>query len=71
MTRLDPLLPIGSRHAGCVKRLNEILAGQLAGQAMLGVQDPIHLNDFTELHPDVSDHPEAQERFREAAEVEF
>ncbi len=48
------MAPIGSRHAGCVKRLNEILAGQLAGQAMLGVQDPIHLSDFTELHPDIS-----------------
>jgi Uma2 family endonuclease len=64
--------PIGSRHAASVKRLNRLL-NQLAGrEALVGVQDPIVLDDFSEPEPDIAllkprkdfyaqEHPTAQD----------
>jgi Uma2 family endonuclease len=46
--------PIGSRHIGCVNRLNTILnrtAGQLA---IISVQNPILLDDYSEPEPDIA-----------------
>ncbi|MCS7313566.1 MAG: Uma2 family endonuclease [Acidobacteria bacterium] len=48
------MAPIGSRHAGCVKRLVHALSLQLAGRAILSVQDPIRLSRYTEPQPDVA-----------------
>lgn len=46
--------PIGSRHAACVKRLNSI-CNRKAGQSFIvSVQDPIHLDDFSEPQPDIA-----------------
>lgn len=46
--------PIGSLHAACVKRLNKLL-GQLVGQnAIVSVQDPVRLDDFSEPEPDIA-----------------
>lgn len=46
--------PIGSLHASCVKRLNKLL-GNLVGQsAIVSVQDPVQLNDFSEPEPDIA-----------------
>lgn len=45
---------IGSRHAACVKRLNGIFTRELAGRALVGVQDPIQLDDFSEPEPDLA-----------------
>jgi len=46
--------PIGSRHAACVGRLTELL-GRLAGdQAILWVQNPVQVNDYSEPLPDVA-----------------
>ena len=46
--------PIGSRHAACVKRLNTLL-GRLVGRDItISVQDPIHLDDYSEPQPDVA-----------------
>jgi Uma2 family endonuclease len=46
--------PIGSLHASCVKRLNKLL-GQLVGQnAIISVQDPVQLDDFSEPEPDIA-----------------
>ena len=52
--------PIGSRHAACVKRLN-LLLGKIVGDSMLiGIQDPIALDAFSEPEPDlVLLHPRA------------
>ena len=45
--------PIGSRHAACVKRLN-LLLGKMIGDSMLiGVQDPIALDAYSEPEPDL------------------
>lgn len=36
-----PKMPIGKRHAACVKRLNRIFSLRLAGKVTIGIQDPI------------------------------
>ncbi|MBA3246596.1 MAG: Uma2 family endonuclease [Pyrinomonadaceae bacterium] len=46
--------PIGNRHAACVKRLNALLSRQLGQSAIVSVQDPIYLNDFSEPEPDIA-----------------
>ncbi|HXV44508.1 MAG TPA: Uma2 family endonuclease [Anaerolineae bacterium] len=46
--------PIGSRHAACVKRLNQLFAEQLGKLALISVQDPIHLNEQSEPEPDLA-----------------
>lgn len=46
--------PIGSRHAGCVKRLNTILSRSVGEEIIVSVQDPIHLDEFNEPQPDVA-----------------
>lgn len=45
---------IGPRHAACVKRLAEFLIVKVRRWAMVGVQDPIQLNDYSEPEPDIS-----------------
>jgi Uma2 family endonuclease len=45
--------PIGSPHAACVKGLNRWLAQHLQERALVGIQDPIVLDDQTEMYPDV------------------
>jgi Uma2 family endonuclease len=45
---------IGSRHASCVKRLNDLLVSNLRERALVAVQDPVHLGDISEPEPDVS-----------------
>lgn len=46
--------PIGSRHAACVNRLNALLT-QLAGQqAIVSVQNPVRLGDYSEPEPDIA-----------------
>jgi len=45
---------IGSRHIGCVNRLNAIL-NRIAGQfAIVSVQNPIRLDDYSEPEPDIA-----------------
>jgi Uma2 family endonuclease len=47
------MLPIGPSHGSAVKRLN-LLFGQLAqGRWLLAVQDPVHLDDYSEPQPDL------------------
>jgi Uma2 family endonuclease len=46
--------PIGKFHASCVKRINALF-GKLAGaRAIVSVQDPVRLNDFSEPQPDIA-----------------
>jgi Uma2 family endonuclease len=47
------MAPIGSRHAGCVKRLNRRLS-QLGERALVSVQDPIALGPSQEPEPDLA-----------------
>ncbi len=46
--------PIGRLHARCVKFLSAILNKLLSDKAIIGVQDPIILDDLTEPQPDIS-----------------
>ena len=45
---------IGSRHAGCVNRLTQFFVLHVAGQAIVTIQNPIHLNNRSEPQPDMS-----------------
>lgn len=46
--------PIGSRHSGCVKRLNAFLTQALGNTVIISVQDPISLNIYSEPQPDIA-----------------
>ncbi len=48
------MAPIGSRHAGCVNRLNYYFVGPTAGQAIVHIQNPIRLSRYTEPEPDLA-----------------
>jgi Uma2 family endonuclease len=66
------MTPIGSGHAGCVKRLNRLLTRGLDDRAVVSVQDPIALGPASEPQPDLAllrpraddygqSHPQAQD----------
>ncbi len=46
--------PIGSRHAASVNRLNTLFNNLLGARAIVSVQNPILLNDFSEPQPDIA-----------------
>ena len=46
--------PIGLRHFASVKRLNSFLSKKSFSVAIIGVVNPIHLNHYSELQPDIS-----------------
>jgi len=46
--------PIGKFHAACVKRINAILNRLVGKSAIVSVQDPIRLDDFSEPQPDIA-----------------
>src|SRR5216684_564312 len=46
--------PIGSPHAACVCRLYESLPNVVKGRALVWVQNPVRLNDFSEPVPDIA-----------------
>jgi Uma2 family endonuclease len=48
--------PIGSRHAGTVRQLSRILQNAVSDRAMLLIQDPVSLNDYSEPEPDIAHH---------------
>jgi Uma2 family endonuclease len=45
--------PIGSLHSGLVNRLNRILTRQLGDRAVVTVQSPVILSDYSEPQPDL------------------
>ena len=49
---LIEMSPIGLKHAACVKRLNRLFS-QLGEQVIIGVQDPIHIDEQSEPEPDL------------------
>ena len=51
---LIDMSPIGSRHAGTVKRLNNLLKQAVGEQAIVSVQDPIVLGQHSEPEPDLA-----------------
>lgn len=46
--------PIGTRHAATVKRMNRILGRLFQDRALIGVQDPLQLDDLSEPQPDLT-----------------
>jgi Uma2 family endonuclease len=46
--------PIGSRHVACVNRLNTLLNLHMRGQAIVSIQNPIRLSDYSEPEPDIA-----------------
>lgn len=48
------MAPIGSRHAGCVKKLNRRLSRALGDRALVSIQDPILLGEGVEPEPDLA-----------------
>ncbi len=46
--------PIGSRHAGCLKDMAALFHEQLGRKAVIGVQDPLRINEQTEPLPDLT-----------------
>lgn len=48
------MTPIGSRHASCVDRLNQLLVEGLARRAIVRVQSPVRLSEHSEPRPDVA-----------------
>ncbi|MBK9491054.1 MAG: Uma2 family endonuclease [Haliscomenobacter sp.] len=46
--------PIGPSHTAHVKGINRVLSKLLDGLAIVGVQDPIVLDDLSEPVPDIS-----------------
>ena len=47
------MTPIGALHAGLVSRLNELIVTCLAGNAYVGIQNPVRLDHHTEPQPDL------------------
>lgn len=48
------MTPIGSRHAGCVNRLNKLFSERMGRHAILSVQNPICLGERSEPQPDLA-----------------
>lgn len=46
--------PIGSRHAGCLNRLNELLVSAARGRVTVAPQNPLRLDDSSEPQPDIA-----------------
>ena len=44
--------PIGSHHAGYLKRLNRFFSRQIQDSELIAIQDPLRLNDLSEPQPD-------------------
>ena len=51
---LYEMSPIGSRHAAAVNRINRLLSLSLADVAIISVQNPVELNDYSEPQPDLT-----------------
>ena len=48
------MTPIGGRHAACVKGLNRLFSRGLGDAALVSIQDPVHLGEYSEPQPDVA-----------------
>ncbi|MDR7485361.1 MAG: Uma2 family endonuclease, partial [Armatimonadota bacterium] len=48
------MVPIGSRHASCVDRLNRLLTLRIGENAITRVQNPVRLSAYSEPQPDLA-----------------
>jgi Uma2 family endonuclease len=51
---LFDMAPIGSFHAGLVNRLSRLLMKMIADQAIITVQNPVYLTEFSSPEPDIA-----------------
>jgi Uma2 family endonuclease len=51
---LAVMSPIGPEHAGYLKKVAELLFEQLHRRALLSIQDPVHLDQYSEPQPDLA-----------------
>jgi len=47
------MTPIGRRHAACVNRLNRLLSRQVGEHAIVSIQNPVRLSEYSEPQPDL------------------
>ncbi len=47
------MCPIGNRHLGCVNAGNRLFGRAFEGRAVISVQNPLRLSNYTEPQPDV------------------
>ena len=47
------MFSIGNRHIGSVIRLTTLLSRKVGASALVSVQNPVRLNDFSEPQPDI------------------
>jgi len=52
--RIVDMTPIGTKHASCVTRLNEIFSERLQRSVIISVQNPIYINEYSEPEPDIA-----------------
>lgn len=48
------ITPIGSRHAGCVRFLENLFAHILIEKAQISTQNPIRIDEWSEPQPDIA-----------------
>jgi Uma2 family endonuclease len=51
---LVEMAAIGTRHFSCVNRLTRLLVMNVGDEAVVSVQNPVRLNEFTEPQPDLT-----------------
>ena len=51
---LVEMAAIGTRHFSCVNRLNRLLVVSVGDEAIVSVQNPVRLNEYTEPQPDLT-----------------
>ena len=52
--RIIDMTPIGSKHAACVSRLNELFSEKLQKRAIVNIQNPVSLTEYSEPEPDIT-----------------
>ncbi len=52
--KIIKMSPIGSKHAACVDKIDELLKRLLAGKAIVRVQNPLIMDDLSEPEPDIA-----------------
>ena len=51
---LTTMSPIGAEHSGTLKKLTEMLFDQLRKRAVISIQDPLQVDDYSEPQPDLA-----------------
>lgn len=52
--KIVEMAAIGSRHAGCVNRLNRLFVEASGNRAVVAIQNPVRLSEISEPEPDIA-----------------